>query len=270
MKILISIDMEGISGLTNWHDKEKRISQFMTNEVNAVIEGIKNYDKKAEILITDSHGYGRNIEILDLPEDVELISGYPRPYYMVTGFKEGFDAAIFVGYHAPAGVESAEMDHTYSSSSIFEIKVNDKIVGEAELNALVLAEENIPVVLIAGDDKLKTFSSHLFNNTKFVITKESLGRFSAKLLHPKKIYSVIKAATIDALKDLRKVKPFRLDKPYEIKITFINSAMAEFASLLPNSNRINGRSISYTHEDFKEIYRFILAAVGLSGRARDL
>ncbi len=270
MKVLISIDMEGIAGLSNWKENEKRITKFMTDEVDAVVAGIKDYDAAAKILVCDSHSIGQNVEIFDLPEDVELIRGYPRPYYMVSGFEEGFDAAIFLGYHAPVGIENAEMDHTYSSGSIFETTVNGKKVGEAELNALVLGEIDIPVALIAGDDKLEAFSKNFFPNTNFVITKRALGRFSAKLIHPKKVGRMLRENTKIALENLDKIKPLKIKKPYEIRITFLYTVMAEFASLIPASKRIDGRTVSFKHSDFREIYRFLMGAVTLAGVARNL
>lgn len=33
MKIFISVDMEGISGLTYWKEKEEKIEKYMTDEV---------------------------------------------------------------------------------------------------------------------------------------------------------------------------------------------------------------------------------------------
>ncbi len=123
MKIFISVDMEGVSGLTYWQEKEEKIQKFMTDEVLSVVEGVMEFDRESEVLICDSHSYGRNIDITRLPQNVKLISGYPREFYMISGIDESFDAGIFVGYHAPVGAINGQMDHTYSSSTIFEVKI---------------------------------------------------------------------------------------------------------------------------------------------------
>lgn len=269
MKIFISIDMEGISGLTYWKEKDEKIEKFMTDEVLSVIEGIREFDKNCEIVVCDSHSYGRNIDISKLPLDIKLISGYPREFYMISGVDETFDAGIFVGYHAPIGTKEAGEDHTYSSSTIFEVKINGEVVGESEINGGFLGELDIPVILISGDDKLKEFSSKFFVDTEFVITKRSLGRFSAELLNPDYVHKILKKKVKEALKRYNKIKPLKFDKPINIEITFINTLMAEFVSLIPTSKRVDGRKVSFTSNSYKEIYNFLMASLNLAYNAKN-
>ncbi|MCX8095338.1 MAG: M55 family metallopeptidase [Caldisericia bacterium] len=269
MKIFISVDMEGISGLTYWKEKEEKIEKFMTDEVLAVIDGIKDFNKEAEVVLCDSHAYGRNLDIKRIYDDVKIISGYPREFYMISGIDDSFDAGMFIGYHAPVGSLNGEMDHTYSSSTIFEVKINGISIGEAEINGAFLGEYNIPVVLISGDDKLKNFSQKFFPQTKFVITKESLGRFSAKLYHPDLIHKILREEAKNSLKEIKNIKPLKFDKPIKIEITFINTLMAEFASLIPFSKRVDGRTISFESTSFKEIYNFLMASLSLAYNAKN-
>ena len=269
MKIFISIDMEGISGLTYWKEKEEKIERFMTDEVLSVIEGIKEFDKNSEIIICDSHSYGRNIDISRLPSDIKLIAGYPREFYMISGIDDSFDAGMFIGYHAPVGTKDGGEDHTYSSSTIFEVKINGKVVGESEINGGFLGEFNVPVILISGDDKLKDFSSEFFKGTEFVVTKKSLGRFSAELLNPDYVHKILKEKVKEVLKNYKDIKPLKFDKPINIEITFINTVMAEFASLIPGSKRVDGRKVSFSSNSYKEIYNFLMAALNLAYNAKN-
>lgn len=269
MKIFISIDMEGISGLTYWKEKDEKIEKFMTDEVMAVIDGIKEFNKNSEIVLCDSHSYGRNLDIKRIYDDIKIISGYPREFYMISGIDGSFDAGIFIGYHSPVGSLNSEMDHTYSSSTIFEVKINGEVVGEAEINGGFLGEYDVPVVLISGDDKLKDFSQKFFPHTKFVITKESLGRFSAKLYHPDFVHKILKEETKEALKNYKDIKPLKFNKPIKIEITFINTLMAEFASLIPNSKRIDGRRVSFESNSYKDIYNFLMASLSLAYNAKN-
>ncbi|MGC9089759.1 MAG: M55 family metallopeptidase [Caldisericia bacterium] len=269
MKIFISVDMEGISGLTYWKEKEEKIEKFMTDEILSVIEGIKEFDKNSEVLICDSHAYGRNIDISKLPQDVKIISGYPREFYMISGIDESFDAAMFIGYHAPVGTLNGGEDHTYSSSTIFEVKINDKFVGESEINGAFLGEFNIPVILISGDDKLKDFSSKFFKETEFIVTKKSLGRFSAELLQVDYVHKVLKDKVKEVLKNYKNIKPLIFEKPINIEITFINTVMAEFASLIPSSKRVDGRKVSFKSNSYKEIYNFLMASLNLAYNAKN-
>jgi D-amino peptidase len=269
VKIFISVDMEGISGLTYWKEKEEKIEKFMTDEVISVIEGIKEFDRDSEIVICDSHSYGRNLDILKLPKDVKVISGYPREFYMVSQIDEFFTCGMFIGYHAPVGTLNGGEDHTYSSSTIFEVKINGDVVGESEINGGFLGEYGVPVVLITGDDKLKEFSQKFFPKTNFVVTKYSIGRFSANLFHPEYIHEILKEEVKNSLKNLNNVKPLIFDKPIKIEITFINTLMAEFASLIPNSIRVDGRKVYFESNSYKEIYRFLMASLSLAYNAKN-
>lgn len=269
MKIFISIDMEGISGLTYWKESEEKIGKFMTDEVLSVIDGIRDFDRNCEILVCDSHSYGRNLDIKRIYEDVKIVSGYPREFYMISQIDESFDAGMFIGYHAPVGSKDGEMDHTYSSSTIFEVKINGQVVGEAEINGAFLGEYGVPVVLISGDDKLKNFSQRFFPQTNFVVTKESLGRFSAKLYHPDYVHKILREEAKKALENIKNVKPLKFEKPIEIEITFINTLMAEFASLIPNSVRVSGRTIKFKSDSYKDIYNFLMASLSLAYNAKN-
>jgi D-aminopeptidase len=53
MKIFISVDMEGISGLTYRREKEEKIEKFMTDELLSVIDGIKEFDRNYEIVVCE-------------------------------------------------------------------------------------------------------------------------------------------------------------------------------------------------------------------------
>src|SRR5450756_2819098 len=83
----------------------------------------RQVDNEAAIVIADSHSRGQNLLLDRLPQDVQVVRGYPRPLYMVEGADESCDAALFVGYHAPIGTLHGSMDHTYSSASIYEISL---------------------------------------------------------------------------------------------------------------------------------------------------
>ena len=100
MKILISVDMEGISGVVAWdhvdskHKEYERFRRLMTAEANAAIEGALT-GGATQIVVNDSHGGMRNILIEELNPAAELISGSPKPFGMVQGIGPDVDAAFF-------------------------------------------------------------------------------------------------------------------------------------------------------------------------------
>src|SRR3990172_2639329 len=120
MKILISVDMEGISGVVNWdqvspgHSEYERYRRIMTDEVNAAVEGA--FEAGAgEVVVTDGHAHGYNLLVEALDGRVRLNSGNSAPLAMVQGIDASFDAALLIGYHACAGSKNAVLDHTWSS-----------------------------------------------------------------------------------------------------------------------------------------------------------
>jgi D-amino peptidase len=240
----------------------------MTSDVKAVVEGILTKDPLAEILICDAHSHGNNLNILDLPNQVKLIQGRTRPYYMVEGLDSTFHAGFLIGYHAPVGTYKGLMDHSYSSSSFYEVKINGQVVGESEINAILLSEENVPIVLISGDDQLSDFSQPNFPDTTFVVTKRSIGKFSAELIHPKKVFETLKQETITVLNRLKKVSCFRPTQPYLVEILLVNTLQANFAGILPGVERIGGRKLRFHASDGKELYRYIMSILYLCAASK--
>ena len=71
MKILIAVDMEGITGVTTWdqvtpgHAEYSRFRKLMTQDVNAAIRGATEAGAD-EIIVADGHWNGSNILVEEL------------------------------------------------------------------------------------------------------------------------------------------------------------------------------------------------------------
>jgi len=240
----------------------------MTSDVNAVLKGIFKKDPAAEILICDAHSSGNNLNIMDLPRNIKLIQGRTRPYYMVEGYDSSFNAAFLIGYHAPVGTYKGLMDHSYSSSSFYEVKINGQVVGESEINAILLSEETIPVILISGDDQLKNFSQSHFPETSFVITKHSIGKFSASLIHPELVHQDLEQKTIAAIDKISSTRCYAPIKPYSVEIALVNTLQADFAGILPGVERKDGRNLCFSAKDGKEMYRYMMSILYLCAASK--
>src|SRR5918996_631105 len=105
MKIFISADMEGVVGVVTNEQlgpqgfEYARFREFMTQEVNAAIEGAFA-GGATQIVVSDSHGNGQNLLIEKLPKNILLVRSWPRPLLMMQGIDESFAGVIFIGYHA--------------------------------------------------------------------------------------------------------------------------------------------------------------------------
>ncbi len=279
MKIFISFDWEGISGISSWRMMGKDNTLFkealrnIELEIKAIIEGIESANKKvSEVTICDSHAFGENVAFFDLPDYVNYIRGFPRKYYMMSGLSDIYDGVIFLGYHSPVGTKYGPMDHTYSSSSIFNVKINDKIVGESEINALFAGDMQVPILLITGDDKLFSFSSSNFTKlgTEFIITKEGFGRFAAKMYSIKGVVKEIKSKVKKQIENIKNLKPLQWKSPYKLEIELVDTLRADLIELIPGVNRISGRVVQFKTDEFKELYRTLLAMTIMGYSAKNI
>ena len=266
MKVYISCDMEGISGVVASKQTEmdgeeyKRAQKLMTGEVNAAIKGALA-GGTSEVLVNDSHGSMRNILIEELNPSAQLVSGSPKPLSMMQGIDESFDAAFFIGYHAQADTAYSVLDHTYSGI-VYQVSLNGRPMGETGLNAALAGYFGVPVVLVTGDKLLTEEAVALLGSVEVVAVKESYGRSAARCLVPEAAHDLIRQAAQRALS--RGGKPFVVKPPITLTVDFISSAHLDMAELIPGVNRVSGRRIEFIHDDFLTIYKVWRATLTLA------
>ena len=140
MKVYISVDIEGVTGVTAWdetelnHPDHKAAALQMTREAVAACEGAIAAGAD-EIIVKDAHDTARNMDIHAFPEQVKLCRGWTNtPESMVAGIDETFDAAIFIGYHSGAGFDGNPLSHTMNQQNNY-VKINGRQAAEFEMNA---------------------------------------------------------------------------------------------------------------------------------------
>lgn len=268
--------MEGISGVSSWRELKKdspslnQIRKFATGEVNAAIRGIKKARKDVGgIIVCDSHAEGENLLIDQLERGIHLIKGSPRNYYMIEGINENFDLLFFIGYHAMAGTKKAGMDHTYSSSSIYSIKINNKYVGETEINAAVAGYYSVPLAFVSGDDLLiKEVKEFFGTEVETVITKYSISRFAAKCRHPLDAQQEIEVKAEKAVKKAKKLKPFTFKSPIKAEFDVVNSLIGDVVEPIPGLKRISARKLTFKAKNILEFYRILRLICNLAISAK--
>lgn len=260
MKILISADMEGISGVvsedhvsTKGNDYEK-MREVMTQEVNYAIEGALA-GGATEVTVNDSHGSMRNIIPTLLHKEALLITGGLKELSMVEGLSEDIDGAFLVGYHAHRGTVKAIMDHTYSGRVVKQVWVNGKEMGETGINALVAGTFQVPVLLVTGDDKVCKEAEELFDTVYTVAVKTALSRFAAKCLHPEKAGELIRAKAEKAVSDIQSFKPLTMEGPYRLEADVVSPEMADAIQLIPGVTRVGATHVQYSHEDLITLFK---------------
>jgi D-amino peptidase len=257
LKVFISIDMEGVTGVANWEDVSRDgkdydlFRKIMTLEANAAVEGAAAAGAQ-EIWVRDSHGSARNLlpELLDRRATlVRDWSGGPKS--MMEGIDESFDAAIFIGYHAKAGTPDSLLEHT-SSGSVTDFSVNGISMPEAGYNALIAGNYGVPVVFAAGDKTLCDQLTSLLGEVETVAVKEGIGA-AAVSLHPEVTREQIRAGVEKALRRLDAFAPYHLEAPYTLVVKLKDETIVHKGSQYPGAKRTGDWELTYTSDDFLEM-----------------
>lgn len=274
MRVYVSSDIEGVAGVVSTEHQSpssgieyQRARKLMTAEVNAAVRAA--FDAGAgEVWVNDAHGPNTNLLVEDLDERVELITGKPKPLNMVQGVDEGFEAALFLGYHARTGVAAAVLDHAYLGNVGFDVRLNGVAYGEFGLNAMMAGEVGVPVVMTSGDDKLAEEARALLPRIEVATVKHALGRTAARTITPAAAHSEIAGAVRRALAGDRRANLLAPPAPpYELDVTFLRTSMADAAAVMPGAERRAGRTVRWVGDDYREVFRACRALLLLATTA---
>lgn len=266
MKVYISADIEGITGINHWDETSKGklgydyFASQMTAEVNAACKGALNAGAD-EIIIKDAHESGRNIDISKLPEKVKIIRGWSgHPFSMVQELDRTFDAAIFIGYHSYAGSDGNPLSHTMHVTKIDSIKINDIYASEFLLHMYTAAYVGVPVVFVSGDKKLGEHIKEINNEIGFKGVIEGIGN-SVLSIHPNIALRDITTGVESALKRDYSLCKINLPRKFEVKIKFSDHYDAYKASFYPNMVKLSEREVLFETDDYFEVMRMMLFVI---------
>jgi D-amino peptidase len=272
LKVYVSVDMEGIGGISTW-DKQagpkgadyERFRKLMTLEVNAAIAGA--YDAGAtEVLVSDSHWDGQNLDPELLDKRARVVRAWPRPLLAMGGIDATFDAVLLVGYHASEGTPNAVLAHTMNPLTIFEMKLNGTAVPEAAFSAAVAGDFGVPVVFLSGDQATAAQARALLGPVETAVVKAADGFYSGTMVHPEESQRLIREGVKRGLARRRELKPYKLSRPVKLEITFKNAAYAEVLSYLHDVERTRGNTAVFTARDAVDATRFVSAILYLDVR----
>ncbi|MFW6149338.1 MAG: M55 family metallopeptidase [Atribacterota bacterium] len=260
MKIYISADIEGITGIANWDEANKtkpdyqKYSKQMTEEVKAACEGAINAGAKA-IFIKDAHGSGRNIIADDLPQNIKLIRGWSgHPFAMVQELDESFDALIFIGYHSCSSSSDNPLSHTMSSTSYNYIKLNEKLASEFLIYCYAAATVGVPLVFLSGDEGLCNQVNSVNENIRTVAVNKGRGN-SVISIHPQLAIKKIKKGVELALReDINKCK-INLPRHFKMELSFKNHAQAYKISFYPKVEQISPTNVIFESDNYFEVLK---------------
>lgn len=268
MKVFISCDLEGISGVVSREQTTQegkdyaRARELMTAEVNAVVEGALSAGA-TEVVVNDSHGPMTNLLIEKIHPGATLITGAPKPLSMMQGIDSTFQAAIFVGYHARMGTHGV-LSHTISGAVVANIWVNNILVGETGINAGLAGYFGVPVVLVTGDDVVCEEAKSLLPWVHTATVKRAVNRNSAQCLPPERVKEVLRDATIRALGDIKNAKPWLPASPVTFKVEFKDSGLQANAARMPFVKEIDPRTLAFTADDYLTAFTGLRSMIALA------
>ncbi len=262
MKIYISVDIEGITGVIHWNDTDKDskgdyeyFRKIMAGEVNAAIEGACEAGA-TEIVVRDAHGNALNILPTDLDKRAKLLRNWAdSPICMMEGIDSSFHAAMFIGYHARAGVMNATLKHTLTGK-YRRILINDLECSEAAISALIAGHFNVPVVLIAGDRALCDEIAGRWPQITTVAVKDGIGEACLNL-HPEVSREKIRAGAQNAVKRCTAQKPIRMNAPFVLRVEYHKESDASRARWFPGANRLDAYTVEYTANTIPETLTYL-------------
>jgi len=230
LKVFISVDMEGITGVVNWEEVSRDgkdydyFRRIMTLETNAAIEGAITAGA-THIVVRDSHGSARNIlpELLDR-RALLLRDWSGGPKSMMEGIDETFDAVVFIGYHAKAGTPDALLEHTMTGN-VMNISINGISMPEAGINALIAGHYNVPVAFGAA----------------------------ALNLRPAVAREKIRSGVTDALQNLGRYRSYKLRAPFTMVLTLKEETTVYPGQYYPGAERTGEWEITYRSDEIMQV-----------------
>ena len=270
-RVFISIDMEGISSIVSWAEVDRNNSEYaharkiMASDLNAAIEGALEAGAK-EIEVSDAHGGMRNLRPEEVHEAALLIRGSPKPNSMMEGIKEGYDVAMYVGYHSMKGTENGICAHTISGGSVQAVYINGRETGEFGLNSALAGHYGVPSVFLAGDYAATVEADAFVPGITTAAVKWAVGRYSAKCLHPNEAARLIKKKVKEALTK-EYPAPRVVDSPVEVKVKFATSTQADVASLIPSLERVAGTTMKGVYDDYQTALNGLRSSIYMAGAA---
>lgn len=262
MRIYISADMEGITGISTWQETLKgnevylRYQEQMTREVAAACEGALLAGAEY-ILVKDAHEDGKNLIHNMLPEQVKILSGWSNhPYSMVEGLDESFDGAVLIGYHSGGSSNGSPLAHTLSLDKIRGIYINGKKADEFMIYTYAAHMLKVPVISVSGDGELirrvRNFDPHI----KTVAVQEGFGG-AVVSIHPQVAVSRIKKAVKRAIETIGEFKTFQLDH-FELRVEFKKHQDAYKYSFYPGVEQIGEYMIQYNSNHYMDILTLLM------------
>lgn len=262
-KIFISTDIEGTAGACTWECGKKGTWEYqqqcevLKRELLALVDGINQTGKDYKITIKDAHSTGWNYDILDFPENCEIIRGWDDGLFcMMQGLDETFDAAVLLGYHSCAGTAASPLAHTFHSRRYQRIVLNGELLSEFLISYYISALYNVPVIMLSGDKGICEEAVRYDSSIMTVIVQEGKGG-SVVSISEKRAEQMLNIGIREALKNQERKKCI-LPAHFVMDLTYFSHTEANKYAYYPGCVRMDANTVRYETDDFRELLRALL------------
>ncbi|SFB54310.1 D-aminopeptidase DppA. Metallo peptidase. MEROPS family M55 [Amycolatopsis marina] len=269
MRIMISADMEGVTGVT-WTDdvvpgteQWQRFRRLFTDDVNATISGLID-GGASEVLVNEAHSAQRNLLLEDLDPRAAMLTGRHKPLSMMQGIDSGVEGVVFLGYHAGAGCDGV-LSHTYLENQITGVWLDGAPASEGHLNAALAAEYGVPVLMVTGDDRTCEDAREYAPEAQLVSVKECVSRYAAVCLPPARTAELLTSAAREctARAGGRTPQP----RAHRIEVEFDASHLAQAAAVIPTVEQAGVRKVAFDAPNMTEAMKAFKVVTAIAAGA---
>ncbi|MFC0599642.1 M55 family metallopeptidase [Streptomyces palmae] len=248
MRVYISADMEGATGLVGAHDVQPGAPDYehgramMTEDVNAAVRGALSAGA-TRVLVNDAHGSMRNMLAHRLHPRAELVRGKPKRMGMLEGLDGSFDAVMCVGYHARAGALGV-LSHSFMGHEIEDMWLDDRPMGEFGFVHATSTALGVPVVMLSGDDAACEEATAWDARVVTAPVKYARDRFSARLRPVAEARGAIEQAAAEgAGRAASQGRPPGTDAPATLAVRWQSATVAAQLEAIPGAVLRDSRTI---------------------------
>lgn len=280
MKVFISVDMEGISGLVRWADVvttgiDYQLNRsLMTADANAAIEGA--FEAGAtEVIVEENHGIEDLCNLLmdEIDPRAQVIRGAGRPgATTMAGLDASIGVVLLVGHHARAGSFPGIMAHTISYGWFKLVRLQGEPIGEPDFFAIRAGELGVPIGMVSGDQVVAQQVREICPRAVTVEVKQAFGNQSAKCIPPARARPLIREGAHEAVTramagDLQTYTAVR--SPYEFEVELakpVTEAMSDNITAQDSFEILDEKRILVTAPDMDLGFRRV-AYIGYADKA---
>jgi D-amino peptidase len=254
VRILISVDIEGISGIANVSEMWAR--KAITDDTNAAIEGALAAGA-TEIVVTDSHGLTKDNILWDqLHPKASLIRGGPNTaLYFLEGLDESTDAVFLVGWHDKPGGRGL-LAHCFFRHPF--IKINGRVVGEGQIAAGLAGTLGVPIALVTGDDVVCADLEEFLGDVETAVVKRAIDHNAAECFPAELARDRIRCAARRALERLSDFRPYEFDTPIVLEFECVWHSHARLLARVPGTEFVEPHTVRFVCCDFREVFDMII------------